>query len=53
MHRTTESFERYFQIEQDEVRDVYSGTNLVRNFDQTANGKLLNLQVKVGAEGGI
>jgi len=53
MHRTSESFERYFRIEQDEVRDVYSSTNLVRNFDQSGTNKLLKIEGKYGAEGGI
>jgi integrase len=56
MHTTNKAFERYFQIELDDVRQVYQKTNsdkeLTRNSSQPEKAKVLNLFSKVPVEAG-
>jgi integrase len=48
MHSTNKAFERYFQIESDDLRSVYQdstpGKKLVKNFDQAKTTNILNLK---------
>ncbi|MBW2052158.1 MAG: hypothetical protein JRI85_07950, partial [Deltaproteobacteria bacterium] len=53
MHTTNKAFERYFQIEMDDVRQVYSSTILAQKNSTSQKDKALKLKTKVGAEGGI
>ncbi|MBW2631027.1 MAG: hypothetical protein JRC90_04565 [Deltaproteobacteria bacterium] len=48
MHSTNKAFERYFQIEADDIREVYQdsipGKKLVKNPDHSLPAKVLNLK---------
>ena len=49
MHTTNKAFERYFQIELEDVRRIYGKSkmadkNLTRDSSQPEKGKLLKLQ---------
>ena len=53
MHATNKAFERYFQIELEDVRNIYTDTGLTPKSGGSGKGKLLKFKGKDGAEGGI
>jgi integrase len=54
MHTTTKSFNRYFEMDLEDLRSVYgTGKGMVKEFDQSKNGNLLEFKVKNGRHDGI
>ena len=53
MHKTNVAFERYFQVELEDVRAVYVDTKLTPKSGGSRKGKLLKFKGNNGAEGGI
>lgn len=53
MHATNKAFERYFQLELEDVRAIYIDTGLTPKSGGSKKGKVLEFKGKDGAEGGI
>ena len=53
MHKTNVAFERYFQLELEDVRGMYVDTGLTPKSGEYRKGNLPKFKNKNGAEGGI
>jgi len=53
MHTTTSSFNRYYEDELEDLREIYSGEVLVNSFKPSQKAKLLKLNGKNGRHDGI
>ncbi|MBW2060030.1 MAG: hypothetical protein JRI95_00550 [Deltaproteobacteria bacterium] len=53
MHHTNKAFERYFQIDMDDERAIYSCTDSAPGSEANNGDKVVDIKGKIGAEGGI
>jgi len=53
MHSTTKSFDRYFDMDLEDLREIYAGTRMAPASTGTQNNKIVNLHDKTGRHDGI